>query len=621
METRAARPGLGLLIITALLASPTQAQKTPTIRLDRDPPGSAHSWSPQIAASGDSVYVVWEDRRGGPSGLSGDIYFNRSIDGGATWLAADLRLDTDLPGAASSSSPQIAVIGDSVYVTWIDGRNFTTDIYFNRSKDGGVTWLAADIQLDSNSPGGTQSSFPQITAVGDSVYVAWAETPIFQGNKEGGVFFNRSIDGGVTWLPSNLRLSTTPSPLSVFDTNFFKTRIAASGDSVFVVWEDERNDTSPPGPANAPPPPPVYDIYFRHSLDGGANWQSPDTRLNTSPPGVNSSEEPQIAVSGDSVYVVWQEKRNDSPFSESYLNRSTDGGANWLSSDLRLDNDTPGNANSWFPQIAVADDSVYVAWQDSRSGFSDIYFNRSLDAGASWLRSDRRLDTDLPGSSISGFVQIAASGPSVYVAWQDDRQGRGQRNIYFNRSIDAGDTWLASDVRLDSDRRSASGAPLMAATGDSVYVAWNGFEADDRVDVYFTIPFGAQPFGEGTSGSNAITPELEGTDSLTLGSTFTLSVSDGLGAAFGAILLGGPGSKTDIPMLGGSLLIDPIEQIVPIRLEGAAGVPGDGSYSVAIPIPNENALLGFNINLQALFIDPGAPGSVSWTNGVEAWIL
>ena len=26
-------------------------------------------------------------------------------------------------------------------------------------------------------------------------------------------------------------------------------------------------------------------------------------------------------------------------------------------------------------------------------------------------------------------------------------------------------------------------------------------------------------------------------------------------------------------------------------------------------------------NLQALFIDPGAVGSIAWTNGVEAWIL
>jgi hypothetical protein len=35
-------------------------------------------------------------------------------------------------------------------VTWRDTRNGRDDIYFNRSPDGGATWLIADVRLDTD---------------------------------------------------------------------------------------------------------------------------------------------------------------------------------------------------------------------------------------------------------------------------------------------------------------------------------------------------------------------------------------------------------------------------------------------------------------------------------------
>ena len=102
----------------------------PNQRLDMDTTGVANSYEPQITCSGNNVYVAWEDWRNG----YGDIYFNYSTNGGATWLDTDMRLDTDTAGAHGSSKPVVTCSGNNVYVTWQDVRNGYADIFFNSVK-------------------------------------------------------------------------------------------------------------------------------------------------------------------------------------------------------------------------------------------------------------------------------------------------------------------------------------------------------------------------------------------------------------------------------------------------------------------------------------------------------
>ncbi len=123
---------LVVLLVAASLPSSASAQKSPAIRLDTDLPLAAKSEFPQIAAFGDSVYVTWRDERNG----SGGIFFNRSLDGGATWLTSDIRIDSN-PTTRGTESPQITASGDFLHVTWQDLRNDVQeidwhDIYFNR---------------------------------------------------------------------------------------------------------------------------------------------------------------------------------------------------------------------------------------------------------------------------------------------------------------------------------------------------------------------------------------------------------------------------------------------------------------------------------------------------------
>ena len=138
-----------LRLLCALLAPlclvvSAMSQRTPEVRLDSGPAGSANSAAPQIAASGSAIYVAWLER---PSARNEfDICFNRSLDGGATWLAADVRVN-QVPLTSGNYKPSIAASGSAVYVSWIDLRNGYHDTYVNRSLDRGTTWLSEDVRV------------------------------------------------------------------------------------------------------------------------------------------------------------------------------------------------------------------------------------------------------------------------------------------------------------------------------------------------------------------------------------------------------------------------------------------------------------------------------------------
>ena len=60
---------------------------------------------------------------------------------------------------------------------------------------------------------------------------------------------------------------------------------------------------------------------------------------------------------------------------------------------MRLDTAT---AESVLRTVVADGDTVYVAWEDRRDGAADIYVNGSSDDGTTWMASDARVDTDAP---------------------------------------------------------------------------------------------------------------------------------------------------------------------------------------------------------------------------------
>ncbi len=188
-----------------------------------------------------------------------------------------------------------------------------------------------------------------------------------------------------------------------------------------------------------------------------------------------------MACEGASACAVWEDRRNG--LGDVRTSHTTDGGVTWSAADVRLDTDAAGAAGSSVPVIHRSGAVVRVAWIDTRDGLGDVRFRRSTDGGATWLGSDVRLDGGTAGAAASNGVVMTGNATDLFVAWADDRDGAP--DVRLTGSVDGGATW-SPDVRLDTDAAGASGstAPTIACANRRVYGAW----ADDRAgaaDIHF----------------------------------------------------------------------------------------------------------------------------------------
>ena len=123
------------------------------------------SFNPQIATSGDNVYLVWEDSTPGSS----DIFFSFSTDNGLSF-SQPKNISKNTGG---SFQPQIATSGDNVYVVWYDATQIILpgpfDIFFSFSNDNGQSFS----QPEKISESTARSLNPQIATSADNVYVVW----------------------------------------------------------------------------------------------------------------------------------------------------------------------------------------------------------------------------------------------------------------------------------------------------------------------------------------------------------------------------------------------------------------------------------------------------------------
>jgi len=293
------------------------------------------STNPSIAISGSDVHVVWDDDRISLSNR--EIYYRHSTDNGITW-GPEVRLSS-LPDDSYESS--ISVSGQLVIVVWQDGIWGALEVYCKRSTDAGATW-GADTRLTNNTG---YSASPSTCINGQIVHLIWGDDS--DGNEE--IYYKRSTDGGVSW-GADTRLTNNPA-IQRYPS------ISISGNAVHLVWFDDRDG----GGYNT-------EIYYKKSSDGGINW-GPDTRLTNNP---GYSAIPSVFASGTAVHVVWYDERDGND--EIYYKRSIDGGTSW-EPDTRLTNNTSESIN---PSLTVSGSSVHVLWQDRRDGtYPEIYYKRN----------------------------------------------------------------------------------------------------------------------------------------------------------------------------------------------------------------------------------------------------
>ncbi len=324
-----------------------------------------------VTGSGQYVHAVWSDRRNG----NDDVFYKRSTNRGMSW-SSDVPLVT---GSARAFHPVVAAAGTNVYVAWFDNRSGEM-VYVVRSTDYGQTWLSeASIGTYYN-----EGYFPPcIVATGNAVYLAFAAGP---GHN---VYCCRSTNGGSTWSSNQyIGYGFLPS-------------LAVAGDTVHLTFFDG------------------FGQYYVRSTNAGATWGT-----SVSLGGENSG---CIAASGSNVYVFYG--RNTDP--DIRMRRSTDGGSTWRG-DTGVVNSS-GRAN-WVNAMASGT-AVHLAWADTRTGPSQVFYRRSTDCGATWGP-----DTNVSNSGYDAtYPNAAADGGTVYLIWSDSREGTSTET-YFSRNP-TGNPW------------------------------------------------------------------------------------------------------------------------------------------------------------------------------------
>ncbi|MEM7205754.1 MAG: sialidase family protein [Planctomycetota bacterium] len=368
-----------------------------SVRLNPTAIAGTDAGSPRIHSAGSTVDAVWSDNRNGAD----DVFFRRSQDGGSTW-GAERRVNAGAPGASLSIAPDIAVSGNTVHVAWGEvGRFGLVGVRANRSRDGGATWWPSDVDVSMAT---TLEEGPFAMATDRVIGLAW--TGAFY---ETEVYFNRSVDGGLNWMPQDACLSCGAGTGRAYGLN-----VLADGNAFYAVWCRDGA------------------VFFNRSLDAGATWLG-RRRIDLGTGGLRAGS-PAVAVSGTAVFVGFATS-NGQNVGEVRINRSLDQGTSWLSSTVRVDAASQPILAHHVTIAARAAD-VFVAWEQSDPSSApprlrDIFYNRSTDGGLTWRSPAVQLDEDATGTWDSSGPSIVAAERGLHAVWQEDRTGTAEPWVTF----------------------------------------------------------------------------------------------------------------------------------------------------------------------------------------------
>jgi len=263
-----------------------------------------------------------------------------------------------------------------------------------------------------------------------------------------------SSNGGITW-----KKKTLTSPYGVY------------GDPMLLA--DNKGDfyyahLSDPKGSQGSDPTWLDRIVIQKSTDKGVTW-SQGTYAGLHHPKDQDKHWLAVDPRDNSLVMTWTEfdkydSKDPKDKSRILFARSNDGGKTW-SSEANLsqlegdclddDNTTEGAVPAIGPK-----GEIYVAW----SYANKIYFDRSLDAGKTWLATDKVVADqpggwtfDIPGIFRANGLPITATdlsnGPNrgtIYVNWCDQRNGTNDTDVWIAQSTDGGNSWSAP-TRVNND--------------------------------------------------------------------------------------------------------------------------------------------------------------------------
>ena len=386
-----------------LVTSIALASFSPNIRIDHNDIPTNWMETPAITLgpgtpSGQPIYVAFQKDSLLLKGLANtsSVMFQKSTDGGRTWLPQDVLVQR---GAPLAEYPDITTDAEgNIYIVFIAEPDSAAHNYCcTRSSDGGSTW---------STPVNVQGSYGLARIAADSegnLFVTWTE---------GHVYLSVSTDKGLTWS-RRIRVDDDTVPSECDDADLY---VQPGTNDLLVVASVPCYHSADYTDRHA---------YFYRSTDMGRTFE-PGVQLDS----FGGAFEPHVVA--DAQHVICDYTGD----SELTIQLVTEARTSYAPSDTWgtrvhvTELDTPYQSYVNGSKLAISSDgSVHTALMlgNFNTGHYLAYYAYSSDHGVSW--SDRELASD-DTTSLTDQVDIGTDSTGHgFIVWQQlnfDIDNRGQ---------------------------------------------------------------------------------------------------------------------------------------------------------------------------------------------------
>lgn len=502
-----------------------------------------NSASPEIATSNSNAYIVWKDLS------QGQVFFSRSTDYGKNF-----GIPISISGSTFSSqvfpafNPQIAAIGNNVYVTWSElGK-----IYFTESSNNGTSFSTpANISRSA-----AQSVNPQISATNNDVYIVWQE-----GTGSGSLIYFAARHTGGSFTSPTL-LSNTPSLDSKTPS------VSALGSIANVVWYAFDSKVRFVGNA--------YHSAIQYVGPGYS--ASPPFAVDLSE---HSANVPRMFLSNSGVYISWEDDlQSDAYFSWQAAGNSTFS----LPRDISKD----GKVFSPSTDLYGVEQTAFVLYCDSTGTSTNVYFSRTLDGGKNFS-TPLSLSKSAVQNNFSPRIQV--TGGVIYAVWYQTPAN----DPFLATSTDNG-TSFSNPLDISNSAGVPFNAFQVSQIGNGIQVVWEDNSGGSYAVRTRTISNTGSPSISIESVSNR-NPRW-GIDSTTISGAVNANASDIISINWG------DGTLSSLPVNGTGW--GPISHVYNITNTGARIINAILENQTFFPKANASAQISVAKHRTALLLNPVA---------------
>lgn len=418
-------------------------------------PPTGNQTRPSVATNGTDYLVAWEDTRpGGPQ-----VFAARVSGAGAVLDISGLSMG-DIGATGDQLAPAVAWGGSSYLVVWAAKTTTGGGVVRGArvSSQGSVLNGGSGLQLATNV---NPVAAPALAFDGTNYLVAWhayLDASLANEVRATRVTPSGSVLSGASGFVVSSGTGHRQLPAMAFD-----------GTNFLVAWQDRRSGTS-------------YDVYAARVSKSGTVLDPAGLVVSAA---AGDQGPPAVAFDGTNHLVAWSDGTTTS--SDILATRVSPAGAVLDGTSLVIANATGAQTA---PAVAFDGTSFVVAWGDKRSGLGDVYAARIDAAGVVQNPGGVPMSA---GAWLRDAPSLACEAGSCLVAWQDSRSGT--TDVYGARF--AGGSVLDPAGIPIPHASNYQAAPAIGFDGANYLVVWHDYRLGATTGLTADI-FGARVTPAGT---------------------------------------------------------------------------------------------------------------------------